>query len=63
MRLYADLAHASRRATAFFTDVRLIRHGGNKADLDLLRTEFQKANKNNNQAEPTQVEITDRIPS
>jgi hypothetical protein len=41
----------------------LLAHGGNKADIALLRAEFQKVNKSNNQAEPTQTEIGGDIPS
>jgi hypothetical protein len=66
----------NKPAAIFWTDEKLLEaaigellaHGGNKADIDLLRAEFQKANiqkanKSNNQAEPTQIEISGDVPA
>jgi hypothetical protein len=40
----------------------LLQHGGNKADIALLRAEFDRASKTNKQIESGQIEVTD-IPS
>ena len=40
----------------------LLAHGGNKADIALLRAEFDRASKTNKQIESGQIEVTD-IPS
>jgi hypothetical protein len=58
-------------AAIFWTDEKLLEaaiaellvHGGNKADIDLLRAEFDKANKTNKQTELEQIEISGEIPS
>jgi hypothetical protein len=41
----------------------LLAHGGNEADIAILRAEFQKANKDNKRIQSEQLEITDCIPS
>ena len=61
----------TKPARIFWTDEKLLKaainellaHGGNEADVSLLREQFQSVNKTNNPDQPAQTEITGDIPA